>query len=527
MHHAEAHIQSPSEFQTTEKSNDQITHRQGCPRYRRLARNRRGQRPGARRGRRQRRHQLCRFGRQGQGRRERTQSQRRGSACLQGGPGLVSRSRSTGKGRRQAFRPARYSRQQRRHRVERRGRRSRRRYRGARPPGRDQRAWRGHRDPCGVKTDGRRRTHRHHRFGHRHPGVVSRPRRLCRHQGCDRRLQQGRGARPRTARHYRERAAARLDRYRHESEGWRRVRRSPAHAARAATLRHRGRDRRRRRVPHQSGCVVRDRHGAECRWRLRRVIQIADAGRMVRPAPPPKFKPTEYPMIELRPFAKLGGADHGWLKAKHHFSFGSHYDPSNMGHGSLRVWNDYEIAPTTGFPAHPHANMEIITYVREGAITHQDSLGNKGRTEAGDVQVMSAGSGVRHSEYNLEPTKTKIFQIWIEPTTEGGQPTWGAKPFPKSDRSGNFVTIASGFDDDMDALPIRADARVLATTLKAGESAEYAPGKTRNLYLVPAAGAVEINGVRVNARDGVAIRDEARLKITALEDSELVLVDAA
>ena len=231
-------------------------------------------------------------------------------------------------------------------------------------------------------------------------------------------------------------------------------------------------------------------------------------------------------MIELRPFAKLGGADHGWLKAKHHFSFGSHYDPENMGHGSLRVWNDDEIAPNTGFPAHPHANMEIITYVREGAITHQDSLGNKGRTEAGDVQVMSAGSGIRHSEYNLEPSKTKIFQIWIEPTTQGGQPTWGAKPFPKSDRSGKFVTIASGFKADNDALPIRADARVLATTLKAGESAEYAPDKTRNLYLVPAAGSVEINGVRVNARDGVAIRDEAKLEITALEDSELVLVDA-
>ena len=232
-------------------------------------------------------------------------------------------------------------------------------------------------------------------------------------------------------------------------------------------------------------------------------------------------------MIELRPFNKLGAADHGWLKAKHHFSFGGHYDPSNMGHGALRVWNDDEIAPNTGFPAHPHTNMEIITYVREGAITHQDSLGNKGRTEAGDVQVMSAGSGIRHSEYNLEPKPTRIFQIWIEPKAQGGQPTWGAKPFPKSDRSGNFVTIASGFSDDKDALPIRADARVLAATLKAGESAQYTPHKTRNLYLVPAAGEVEINGVRVNARDGVAIRDEAQLKITALEDSELVLVDAA
>jgi redox-sensitive bicupin YhaK (pirin superfamily) len=232
-------------------------------------------------------------------------------------------------------------------------------------------------------------------------------------------------------------------------------------------------------------------------------------------------------MIELRPFNTLGGADHGWLKAKHHFSFADHYDPSNMGHGALRVWNDDEIAPNSGFPAHPHANMEIITYVREGAITHQDSLGNEGRTEAGDVQVMSAGSGIRHSEYNLEPTKTRIFQIWIEPTARGGQPTWGSKPFPKADRSGKLITIASGDANDKDALPIRADARVLATTLKAGESAEYEPERSRNLYLVPAAGAVEINGVRVNARDGAAIRDEARLKITALEDSELVLVDAA
>lgn len=232
-------------------------------------------------------------------------------------------------------------------------------------------------------------------------------------------------------------------------------------------------------------------------------------------------------MIELRPFEKLGGADHGWLKAKHHFSFASHYDPSNMGHGALRVWNDDEIAPNTGFPAHPHANMEIITYVREGAITHRDSLGNEGRTKAGDVQVMSAGSGIRHSEYNLEPTRTRIFQIWIEPAERGGQPTWGSKPFPKADRSGKLVTIASGFKDDADALPIRADARVLATTLKAGESAEYAPETLRHLYLVPAAGSVEINGVRVNARDGAAIRDEERLKITALEDTELVLVDAA
>lgn len=232
-------------------------------------------------------------------------------------------------------------------------------------------------------------------------------------------------------------------------------------------------------------------------------------------------------MIELRPFNKLGGADHGWLKAKHHFSFASYYDPNNMGHGALRVWNDDEIAPDTGFPPHPHRDMEIITYVRDGAITHEDSMGNRGRTEAGDVQVMSAGSGVRHSEYNLEPQTTRIFQIWIEPTGSGGQPTWGSKPFPKSDRSGKLVTIASGIKGDNDALPIRANARVLATTLKAGESAAYDTDKARHLYLVPAVGSVEVNGVKVDARDGAAISNEAKVTIKALEDAEVVLVDAA
>ena len=232
-------------------------------------------------------------------------------------------------------------------------------------------------------------------------------------------------------------------------------------------------------------------------------------------------------MIDRRPFDKLGGADHGWLKAKHHFSFASYYDPRNMNWGSLRVWNDDEIAPNTGFPPHPHSDMEIITYVRDGAITHQDSLGNKGRTVAGDVQVMSAGTGIRHSEYNLEPETTRIFQIWIEPKTFGAAPSWGAKPFPKGDRSGKFVTLASGFADDADALPIRTDARVLGATLKAGESTTYALGKDRSGYLVPAVGTVEVNGVKLNARDGAGIKDEEVITVTALEDAELVLVDAA
>jgi len=232
-------------------------------------------------------------------------------------------------------------------------------------------------------------------------------------------------------------------------------------------------------------------------------------------------------MIERRPFASLGAANHGWLDAKHHFSFANYYDQSRMGWGPIRVWNDDTIAAGTGFPPHGHADMEIITYVREGAITHQDSLGNTGRTEAGDVQVMSAGSGVRHSEYNREPGTTKIFQIWIEPKTRGETPSWGAKPFPKGERSGHFVTLASGFADDADALPIRTDARIVGATLKTGETADYPLGEGRHAYLVPATGEIEVNGVRIEARDGAAIVDEPVLRVTAINNAEIVLVDAA
>jgi redox-sensitive bicupin YhaK (pirin superfamily) len=231
-------------------------------------------------------------------------------------------------------------------------------------------------------------------------------------------------------------------------------------------------------------------------------------------------------MIERRPFNELAGEDRGWLKAKHHFSFSAHGDHSATGWGSLRVWNDDEIAPNAGFPLHAHANMEIITYVREGAVTHRDSLGNEGRIEAGDVQVMSAGTGIRHAEYNVEQLPTWIFQIWIIPNSNGGSPAWGSQPFPKADRSGRFVTLASGFDADGDAQPIRARARVMGAALKAGESVEYALGERRHGYLVPASGAVEVNGVRIKARDGAAFKDVAVIRITAVEDAELVMVDA-
>ena len=230
-------------------------------------------------------------------------------------------------------------------------------------------------------------------------------------------------------------------------------------------------------------------------------------------------------MIDIRRFTGLGTFRNEWLDAHYHFSFSQYYDPSRMGHGKLRVWNDDKVRPHTGFPPHGHRDMEIITYVRSGAITHQDSMGNKGRTEAGDVQVMSAGRGVQHSEWNAEDDETTLFQIWIEPAEAGGAPGWGARKFPKADRSGTWATLASGDKAD-NALPIRQDAKVLGATVKAGETLEYSVSAGRHGYLVLATGSVDINRTdRLNARDGVAITGPEKITITGVSDAEIVLVD--
>ena len=229
-------------------------------------------------------------------------------------------------------------------------------------------------------------------------------------------------------------------------------------------------------------------------------------------------------MIDIRPFETLGHADHGWLDARHHFSFANYYDPARMGWGAIRVWNDDRIAARSGFPPHPHRDMEIITYVRTGAITHRDSMGNAGRTGAGDVQVMSAGTGVTHSEFNLEDEETTLFQIWVLTDRPNAEPSWGAMPFPKESREGTFQLLASGDPDD-GSLTINADARVLGATLKGGGSINYPADPARHLYLV-AGGKVQVNGVHANPRDGIAITGEERVAITAEDDAELVLVDA-
>ena len=230
-------------------------------------------------------------------------------------------------------------------------------------------------------------------------------------------------------------------------------------------------------------------------------------------------------MIEVQAFDRLGRFKNDWLNARYHFSFSQYHDPKRMGVGGLRVWNDDEVAPGTGFDPHPHKEMEIITYVRQGAITHRDNLGNEGRTEAGDVQAMSAGTGIRHQERNEGEVPLRLFQIWLRPRENGGLPNWGTRPFPKSDRAGQWAVLASGRPDDEGALPIRADARVLGATLKAGQSLSHSWWISRHAYLVPTLGAVSVNGERVEAGDGIAITEESMLIVEAIDDTEVVLVE--
>ena len=231
-------------------------------------------------------------------------------------------------------------------------------------------------------------------------------------------------------------------------------------------------------------------------------------------------------MIDVRTRETLGHHKRDWLESRFHFSFDSYRDPERMGLGPLRVWNDDIIQPGTGFPMHPHRDMEIITYVRRGAITHEDSLGNQGRTEAGDVQVMTAGTGIVHSEYNRESeAATTLFQIWIEPSVDNLAPGWHTRAFPKESRNGELTILASGRAGHADALPIHQDAALLGATLRPGETIVHQLDPGRRLYLVPAEGTITVNGNDVAELDGVAVWDESRVTIEARNGGEIVLVD--
>jgi len=234
--------------------------------------------------------------------------------------------------------------------------------------------------------------------------------------------------------------------------------------------------------------------------------------------------------IKTVSFDNLGGDNHGWLDAKHHFSFANYHDPKRMGVGSLRVWNDDAIKPGTGFPFHSHQDMEIITFVREGAITHEDSLGNKGPTEAGDVQVMSAGTGITHSEYNHEKDITRLFQIWIIPDEKGHTPRWDAREFPKGNNDDGLVPLASGRTThaDTDALLIHADAAVFGATMTAGQKVSHHLEAGRAIYIVPSKGAISIDETFIDTRDGAVITADGEDREVIIEadlDAELVIVD--
>jgi len=232
-------------------------------------------------------------------------------------------------------------------------------------------------------------------------------------------------------------------------------------------------------------------------------------------------------VIDIRPREGLGAFANDWLDSRFHFSFAEYHDRARMGWGKLRVWNDDRIRAGTGFDTHPHRDMEIITYVRSGAITHTDSMGNRGRTAEGDVQVMSAGTGVMHAEHNLEDGDTTLFQIWILPDARGHAPAWATRRFPGEEKSGRLVVLASGREAERaaGALPINQDAAVLGATLRARETVRHRLGATRHGYLVPAAGTVTVNGAALGTGDGAAIADEDEIVVTATTDAEIVLVD--
>lgn len=228
-------------------------------------------------------------------------------------------------------------------------------------------------------------------------------------------------------------------------------------------------------------------------------------------------------MITVYPYEKLGHADHGWLDARHHFSFASYRDPKRMGFGTLRVINDDVVKSGAGFDTHPHRDMEIITYVRKGAITHKDSMGNLGRTEAGDVQVMSAGTGVFHAEYNLENEDINLYQIWITPREMGVTPRWEAKQFPKEPVTDALPLLVSGNKDDEGVLYIHQNAYIYGGRLLAGTSVMHPI--THQAYILASEGELEIDGVKLKKGDGAEITDTSSVNITAKIDAEIIVID--
>lgn len=226
-------------------------------------------------------------------------------------------------------------------------------------------------------------------------------------------------------------------------------------------------------------------------------------------------------MITVYPYETIGRVEHGWLDARHHFSFGGYMNRNRMNFGVLRVINDDIIAAGTGFDTHPHADMEIITYVREGAIIHRDSQGNEGRTNAGDVQVMSAGSGIQHSEHTPEDETTNLYQIWIMPRKKGVAPSWDARVFPKEPVTDALQLLVSG--DGKAPLSIHQDAWIYGGRLNAG--AQVTQSIAHGAYILASDGALEVNGVTLNKGDGAEVTDESEITLKAVTNAEVLVID--
>ena len=226
-------------------------------------------------------------------------------------------------------------------------------------------------------------------------------------------------------------------------------------------------------------------------------------------------------MIKVKKYSSLGQANFGWLEARHHFSFGNYYDPERLGFGKLRMVNDDIVKPNSGFDTHPHRNMEIITYVRQGAITHKDSQGNVGRTEAGDVQVMSAGSGILHSEHNFEASDTVLYQIWIEPNANNIKPRWEQKQFPRAYVSDSLNVLASGTKSA--GLFINQNATVYGGKMTINTSIKQPI--EQQAYILVSDGSVVINGEPMAKGDGAEVTAQPSLEITAITEAEVLVID--
>lgn len=231
-------------------------------------------------------------------------------------------------------------------------------------------------------------------------------------------------------------------------------------------------------------------------------------------------------MIHVTPFEELGRFDYDWLKARYHFSFGDYHDPERVWFGPLRVWNDDTVRANSGFPLHGHRDMEIITYVREGAVSHEDDRGNRGRTAAGQVQVMSAGTGISHAEFNAESEDLRLFQIWVRPDRTGHAPRWETRTFERADRQGRLVALVTGNPGvHPQALTIHQDATLFAAELAAGESVSHTLAAERRAYLVPSRGVITVNGIEAGERAGIRVEDEREIVIAANSPAEILLLD--